>query len=180
LIKLAGEILALKNIFLPDLYVENLFAVPLETLYRQNKKGIIIDLDNTLTFWNDHEIDNSIRNWVSDALAKGFKICIVSNNGGERVIFVAKELGIFWLSNAGKPRRKAFKEAIKILGLPAEEVVVIGDQVFTDVLGGNRSGLFTILVVPLSRKEFIGTRLVRYLEKIVLRRKKPVGEKEVN
>jgi HAD superfamily phosphatase (TIGR01668 family) len=67
-----------------------------------------------------------------------------------------------------KPRRRAFRRALHIMELTSQETAVIGDQIFTDVLGGNRLGLYTILVTPISEKEFIWTRLMRKLERFVL------------
>ncbi|HHW74588.1 MAG TPA: HAD hydrolase-like protein, partial [Firmicutes bacterium] len=71
---------------------------------------------------------------------------------------------------AVKPRRRAFRKALQILDLTASETAVVGDQIFTDVLGGNRLGLYTILVTPINDKEFIWTRMIRCLERFVLKR----------
>jgi len=81
---------------------------------------------------------------------------------------VAKILDLPFLSNAGKPRRKAFKKVLSILDIKADELAVIGDQIFTDVLGGNRMELYTILVVPISSSEFFGTRIMRRMERFVI------------
>ncbi len=78
-------------------------------------------------------------------------------------------LGIPGLSKANKPSRRAFLQALDLLGSRPEQAAMIGDQVFTDVLGGNRLGLYTILVVPLCRREFLGTRVLRLVERVILR-----------
>ncbi|NMA92200.1 MAG: HAD hydrolase-like protein, partial [Firmicutes bacterium] len=85
---------------------------------------------------------------------------------------LAGELGIPAIWYAIKPRRGAFRRAIKEMGLRPGQVAVIGDQIFTDILGGNRLGLYTILVTPLCEIEFIWTRLIRRLESLVLEKMK--------
>ena len=92
----------------------------------------------------------------------------VSNNKKVRVSNFGRILGVPAIS-ARKPRRRAFREAMRIMNTRPETTAVIGDQIFTDVLGGNRLGLYTILVVPLSKQEFIGTRCMRHLERVVLK-----------
>lgn len=164
----------------PDLYVRSLRDIPLPALKARGICGLIIDLDNTVIEWGRATLNRDIYRWFLELKKQDLKACLVSNNRDVRVQKIAAYLGIPGISRAGKPRRRAFYKAMAVMKTEINNTAVIGDQVFTDVLGGNRSGLFTILVVPLSRKEFIGTRLVRYLEKIVLRRKKPVREKEVN
>lgn len=165
----------MKNILLPDYYVQNLAAIPLTSLYRQGYRAMVVDLDNTLTHWNDNQISPEVKNWQEKAAELGFRICLVSNNHSDRVRRVALELGLPWVCDAGKPRRKAFFQAMEKLGVKPAQTAVVGDQIFTDVLGGNRAGLYTILVVPLSSHEFIGTRVIRLAERLVLRRLTPSG-----
>ncbi|MGE5397645.1 MAG: YqeG family HAD IIIA-type phosphatase [Chitinophagales bacterium] len=157
----------LRSLF-PDLYVESVLQLPLDKLFNYGIRAFLFDLDNTVTEWNSNIIHEEIIYWFAQAKEKGFKACLVSNNGRERVLKVAENLGIPFVSRAGKPRRKAFRQAMDIIGCGPEETAVIGDQVFTDILGGNRMSLFTILVVPITRKEFFGTRITRQIEKLVL------------
>ncbi|MGI6552877.1 MAG: YqeG family HAD IIIA-type phosphatase [Bacillota bacterium] len=163
------------DILKPDLYVNQLQDVPLQKLIRAGIKGIIIDLDNTITAWNSSEITEDILNWFQEIKKHRFRVCLVSNNGKARVAVVAEKLDIPFIFKANKPRRRSFRQAMEVLETKPQETAVIGDQVFTDVLGGNRLNLYTILVVPLNKREFIGTRLMRRLENIVL--KAVVGQK---
>jgi len=144
--------------------------IPLDKLRRKGIRSLIIDLDNTVTKWNDMEVSSEVIRWFKKVKENGFKACLVSNNPGERVSLIADELGIPSISKAGKPRRKAFRQALMILDSGRHETAVIGDQLFTDVLGGNRMGLLTIWVEPLSPKEFIGTRVMRLFERFIIRR----------
>jgi len=158
------------DLFEPDLYAASLKDVPLEKLKDRGIRGLIIDLDNTVTHWNDPSLDSQTLEWFQRGKGLGFKICLVSNNFRDRVKKVAAQLEVPALPRAGKPSRRAFRRAMEILGTGPEETAVIGDQLLTDVLGGNRLHLFTILVVPLSRREFIGTRLMRWIEGYILKR----------
>ena len=132
------------------------------------------DLDNTIITWDSPTMSPEIIQWLHFLLAQGFKICLVSNNMGTRVKSIADILGTPFVSRAYKPAKSGFRRAITIMDLTESQVAVIGDQLFTDILGGNRLGLYTIWVMPLSAKEFIGTKITRCLEKLVvnmLRRK---------
>lgn len=152
----------------PNLYVARLENIPLEQLSRQGIRGLIIDLDNTITEWNSFEIKDKVLDWFKELPKYNLQPCLVSNNSEGRVKQVADRLGIPFISKAAKPRRKAFRRGMEVLNLAPDQIAVIGDQVFTDVLGGNRSNLLTILVVPMSTREFIGTRFMRRLERLVL------------
>lgn len=154
----------------PDLYVESLNQIPLVDLRKRGIKGLIIDLDNTITEWNRDMVHPEITRWLSALPEHGIGVCLVSNNGEQRVNKVANSLGIACVFKAGKPRRRAFRQAMSLMGTKQDNTAVIGDQIFTDVLGGNRLGLYTILVVPLNRREFVGTRLVRQVERLVLKK----------
>lgn len=152
----------------PDLIIKSLFEIEAHILKQQGIKGLIFDLDNTIIPWDSPTMSPEISQWLTDLLAQGFRICLVSNNMGKRVRNIAKIFGIPFVARAYKPSKSGFRQAMAVMGLTAEEVAVVGDQLFTDVLGGNRLGLFTIWVTPLTAKEFIGTRITRQLEKIAV------------
>jgi hypothetical protein len=153
----------------PNLYLNTVYELDLEKLKNKGINTIITDLDNTLVGWNDPNPDAKLVKWFESLKDAGFKVAIVSNNSENRVAHFARQVGLPFISKAQKPRRSPFKKALEILGSKKEETAVLGDQIFTDVLGGNRTGLFTILVIPINPKEFIGTRIVRQCEKVVLR-----------
>jgi HAD superfamily phosphatase (TIGR01668 family) len=154
----------------PDEYFESIYDVDLDSLRAKGIAGLILDLDNTLAAWRFGEPEPRLAQWVGGAKARGFRVCILSNGRGPRVELFARFLDIPGQAQAGKPLGRAFRGALRRLGLPASEVAVIGDQIFTDILGAKRTGCRTVLVVPLSRREFVWTRFVRRVERAVLGR----------
>lgn len=160
------------DLLLPMKTYNTVFDIPLVQLYTFGIRGIIFDLDNTLTEWNNPELSLETISWLEGAKKMGFSMCFVSNNSDVRVREVADLVQIPFVARAGKPRRRSFRRAMELMQTKPENTAVVGDQIFTDILGGNRLGLFTVLVFPISKKEFIGTRLVRLIEKIVLKRDK--------
>jgi HAD superfamily phosphatase (TIGR01668 family) len=157
------------EILRPKVYVNSIYNIDLKKLKEvKNIKGIIIDLDNTLIAWGKKEIDNRINDWIKEAKSLKLKLCIVSNNGSKRVAEFAGIFKIPYSSNSIKPFNAPFIKAIEILDTKNSETIVIGDQIFTDIWGGNRLKLFTILVAPIIKKDSIGTFLHRNLEKIII------------
>lgn len=157
------------HLLLPRKTYNTVFDIPLKELYVYGIRGIIIDLDNTLTEWNNPELSSDTISWIERAKDIGFNMCFVSNNSDLRVREVADIVEISFVARAVKPRRRSFRKGMDLMQTKPDTTAVVGDQIFTDILGGNRLGLFTILVSPISRKEFIGTRLVRVIERMILK-----------
>ena len=160
----------------PKLYVDSIYHINFEKLKQRGISGVIIDLDNTITEWDNPSLSDQVFDWFAQMKFAGLKACIVSNNNHKRVAKAVEKLGIPFLAKANKPRRGAFRKAMEMMETKPEQTAVVGDQIFTDVLGGNRLNLFTILVVPITSKEFIGTRLVRIVERRVLKSLVPQKE----
>ena len=158
------------NIFYPNDYVSSLQHIDIQKLKEIGIKALIFDLDNTLVPWNSNDWQQEVCRWFAGLHQANFKTCIVSNNNRQRIAQPCSVLQTPGIHKAGKPRRKAFRRAMQMLDVSPEETAMIGDQVFTDVLGANRLGLYTILVVPMSKREFIATRINRQFEKLILRR----------
>ncbi|MDK2881058.1 MAG: putative phosphatase [Clostridia bacterium] len=155
----------------PKKMYKSIFDIPLSELYASGIRGIILDLDNTLTEWNNPRLSEETAEWLVQAARTGLKLCFVSNNSDYRVREVAERADVPFIARARKPRRRSFRRAMELMGTKPETTAVIGDQLFTDMLGGNRLGLFTILVTPISKEEFIGTRFMRFLEKLILKKR---------
>ncbi len=155
---------------IPDQYLDSIFEIDTGYLKSLGIKGIITDMDNTLVSWSDRNVYPRLSEWFAGLKKEGFKLFIVSNNSRDRGGKLAHDLDIPAIWYAIKPRRGAFRKAITTMDLAPHEVAVVGDQVFTDVLGGNRLGLHTILVTPISEKEFFWTKLTRMFERVVISR----------
>jgi uncharacterized protein len=154
--------------FLPNEYVKSIFHITPEDLKDRGIKGIITDLDNTLVEWDRPEATPELIKWFDAMKEAGIAVTIVSNNNEKRVKAFAEPLHIPFIFQARKPMRQAFRKALAIMKLKKEEVVVIGDQLLTDVLGGNLSGFYTILVVPVSKTDGTWTKVNRKIERQIM------------
>lgn len=163
------------HLFCPDQVVESLFDIDLDALERAGVRGVIFDLDNTIIPWDSCEMCPTITDWLEKVIARGLKVSIVSNNWHRRVREVAARFGLPFVSRAYKPAKSGFRRALAAMELEPQATVVVGDQLFTDVLGGNRLGMHTIWVKPLTSREFIGTRIHRRFEKLAVRMLKDKG-----
>lgn len=163
------------KLFLPNEYVKNVYNVQPEDLKKRGIKGIITDLDNTLIEWDRPNATPKLEEWFLKMKELGIQVTVVSNNNEQRVKDFAAPLGIPFIHSARKPFVRAFKRAIQEMKLTADEVVVIGDQLLTDVLGGNRVGLYTILVVPVAQTDGLVTRFNRKIERRIMRNMKKKG-----
>lgn len=159
----------------PCLAVNTLYDINLEELKERGICGIVFDLDNTLIPWNSSDICPEVLVWLNDLVNQDFKLCLVSNNGKRRVRQIAAQCEAPFVARALKPSRAGFRQAAQVMELNPEAIAVVGDQLFTDILGGNRLGMFTIWVKPLAAQEFIGTKVTRQLEKLAVRMLKATG-----
>lgn len=159
----------MNNIFHPTKILQSIYDIDFKQLKQNGIKGLILDIDNTLVAHGIEEANDKVISWIQQAEDLGMKVCIVSNNTEDRVIKFNEKLKVPTVHRATKPRKWAFIKASKIMDVSVKEIAVIGDQVFTDVLGGNRLGMVTILVTPIHTKEPVFIKFKRLLEKLVLR-----------
>jgi len=162
--------------FLPNKYVKSIFDIQPESLKDKGIKGIITDLDNTLVAWDVEHATPEVIEWFNLMKEHDIKITIISNNNVDRVKVFSEPLDTPFIYSARKPLKRAFKKVQKNMGLKKEEIVVIGDQVLTDVLGGNSAGLYTILVVPIVQTDGKITRINRKIERIILKKLRNQGK----
>ena len=153
------------KLFLPSEHVKSIFDITPQKLKDAGIKGIITDLDNTLVEWDRPNATPKLIEWFEEMKSHGILVTIVSNNNERRVSSFADPLQIPFIFQARKPMGRAFRKAIKQMGIKREEAVVIGDQLLTDVLGGNRNGFHTILVVPVAQSDGFFTRINRTVER---------------
>ena len=153
--------------FFPDRYVASTYVIDFEKLYEEGYRGLIFDIDNTLVPHGAPADARAIA--LFDRLKKiGFKCCLISNNQEPRVKMFNEPIQVDYVYNAHKPSTKNYRKAMEIMGTDETNSVFIGDQLFTDVWGARRCGIYSILVQPIARHEEIQIVLKRYLEKIVL------------
>ena len=113
---------------------------------------------------------DGVLDWLERARSAGLRLCIISNSSKfRRVAGLSERLDIpAWARPSAKPFGSGFRRGLEMLGTPPEATAAIGDQIFSDVLGGNRNGLYTVFVEPMSRSEFVATKLVRVVERVAL------------
>lgn len=153
--------------FYPDEYVESTYGLPFEELYERGFRGVIFDVDNTLVP-HGAPADKPAVELFERLREIGFATCVLSNNKEPRVAPFAKAVGSHYIYKAGKPSVKGYQQAMQKMHTVQDETLFVGDQLFTDVWGARRSGLYSILVKPINPKEEIQIVLKRYLEAVVL------------
>jgi len=154
--------------FLPNQHVKSILDIHPKDLQEKGIKGIITDLDNTLVEWDRPNATPRVIKWFEEMKKNQIKVTIVSNNNEKRVKSFSDPLDIAFIFRAKKPLSLAFHRAAKQMNIKKEETVVIGDQLLTDVLGGNRGGFHTILVVPVAQTDGIATKFNRMVERKIL------------
>ena len=156
--------------FYPTCIYKSVESIPYLFMEENNIKLILIDMDNTLIDRNKN-YSGELEKWVDRMKRSGITICIFSNSIPKKTVNeIAKKLKVKCYLNARKPFRKGFMEIEKIENVSKENMLMIGDQLFTDIWGGNRFGIKTILVKPISSNEGIHIKMKRPFERYVLKK----------
>ena len=158
----------------PDLYYRSVLDIDLAALAEKGVTTLLLDLDNTLLPRDSGVVPDDIKAWADGLAASGFTACLVSNNWHERVVRVAGELGFELVSKAVKPLPFAFWAALRRAGSTRRTAAVVGDQMFTDVLGGKLTGIMTVLVCPMSEADLPHTLFLRRIERVLLAGRTPL------
>ena len=138
-------------------------------LRNENITAILLDIDNTI-ITGSCKMTKKVDKWLKEVKKSGIQICILSNTWNfNKVKKLMLKYDITGLPHAQKPKLKGFNMAYNVLGVHKENMAMIGDQVFTDVLGANRFGIRSIYVKPITKFEWLGTAIKRPLEYIVLK-----------
>lgn len=153
----------------PDFYFKNVKEVDIKLLKDNNIKALLLDVDNTLIDLDRNILDGAVE-WCNNLKEEGIKFCILSNsNKKDKVEKVAKVLDIPYIFFGTKPLKRGFKKAKKLLNVDFKNMAIIGDQIFTDVIGGNRCKMFTVLVEPISTRELFITSIKRGVENKIIK-----------
>jgi HAD superfamily phosphatase (TIGR01668 family) len=154
----------------PRLLIDDVTEITPALLRHHGLCGLLLDLDNTLIEYGSYEDRRELDGWVADLHLADMKLYLLSNAMPERVRYWSERLGFDGVGLASKPFPRAFRKAAETVGLKPEQMAMVGDQLFTDVLGGNLNGMFTIMVRPLADNALPHTKLARRVERLVLKR----------
>lgn len=152
-------------LFKPTIVLNSVLDINKELLDNNGIKGLILDLDNTLTTHNNPKPADGVLEWIDNMKKSGISLIIVSNNRFDRVRPFAEALGIDFVSDGAKPLTIGFKKARLKMKLSFSEVAIVGDQFFTDILGANLKRIKTIYVFPFELEKGIFFKIKRTLEK---------------
>ena len=156
--------------YIPDIYQKSIYHIDYENLLDSGIKCLLIDLDNTCAPYRDKLPNKKLIEFIEELKDKGFKIIIFSNATKRRIEPFKKALNVDCLARAGKPSKRNFLKIMKLFNYKLSDMAIIGDQLYKDILGGNKVGITTILVNPMSKDDMIFTKLIfRNLEKIKYR-----------
>jgi len=165
------------RLMLPKQTVRSIYDIDLEALKQRGILGIMTDLDNTLVGAKVPLATPELIRWLETVQGHGFQVVVISNNKEPRVRAFAEPLMLPFVSRARKPLNAAFAKALRMMSLQPEQVAIIGDQMMTDVLGGNRMGLYTILVEPIAAADegWMTRNVNRNLERAFITRLRKKG-----
>jgi uncharacterized protein len=154
------------KILQPDLILDgNVLSLTLDRLKSHNIQGVVLDIDDTIVPIKTTEVSPELVAWISE-IRQHCQLWLVTNNPQrQRIETIANRLELPFILSAAKPSRKKLRLAVDQMALPYPQIAMIGDRIFTDVLGGNRLGLFTILAQPISASETSSSfHLLRQIE----------------
>ncbi len=156
--------------FYPDIYAQSIFTINYEKLLQRGIKCLLFDLDNTCIPYLKKQPTKKLKDEFDKLTEMGFHVIIFSNSPKKRLEPFKKELNVDCCYKAGKPRKKKFLKILKMYNYSLSEAAIIGDQLVTDIYGGNRVGITTILVNPISNIDMPFTKIHRFIEKIEIKK----------
>lgn len=157
------------GIFKPTMYKKNVFEINYDKLKKLGIKCLVFDLDNTLGLIDEKKCPDNTKKLITE-LQKDFLVLIISNNTKKRIAPYLDELGVEGVANSLKPSTLGLRRIIRKYKLKKSEIVMIGDQLVTDILSGNRFKIMTILVDPLGKKDLKITGLNRKIEARIIKK----------
>ena len=172
----------LKKMLVPEAMYNDIYEISASEIVNKNKKGVIFDIDNTVAPYEIATPTDDMKRYFAQLVEAGLKIAFVSNNKHDRARIFNEELGFFCVADASKPSPKGILKCIEYLGCSKDESLLIGDQIFTDVLAAHRAGIECFMVKPIKDKHTLFFRIKRRLEKPFIKiyqaRKAKKAEKE--
>ena len=156
----------------PDLAFYDIYLITPEVLKELDVTGIIFDIDNTIAPYEVERPTGEMKAYFEMLRQAGIKMAFVSNNKGNRVMTFNEGLGLFYVCKAGKPSPKGVRRCIEHFGLPKDNVMAVGDQIFTDCVAAHRAGIRCALVKPIKDKESLFFRMKRFFERPIVKKLK--------
>lgn len=156
--------------YMPDFALERAYDLTVEDVKKEGIKVVFVDLDNTLIAWNNPDGTSEMRQWLHDLKDAGIPVVVVSNNKYERVKRAVEKFDIDFEAFALKPFTFGINRALKRFDVAPSEVVMIGDQLMTDIRAAKRAGLKSVLVKPLIQTDSINTQINRWRERRMMKR----------
>jgi HAD superfamily phosphatase (TIGR01668 family) len=153
---------------LPDYYYDSVFTIPYSNLRKQNIRGLIFDLDNTLALYTEHRPSAKVTSLIKRLQRMGFVISLLSNNVKKRTDAFNEKMQLKAVHGGLKPLAKGVRRAMEAMGTSPEETVIIGDQLLADIWAGKNAKIMTILVKPMG-KDVITVRWKRGIERMMLK-----------
>ena len=161
----------MKKLLQPTYFFNVFNDITADFLKSNGFKGILTDLDSTLTEHNCPKPDADLVEWIKNVTDAGIRVCIVSNNRIRRIYPFAKKLDIPCICNAFKPDKTAIKQGLTVINRLPCETLFIGDQLYTDIKGAESVGIRSALVEPVGTKTTSFIKFKRFLEKVIHKRK---------
>lgn len=173
--KIKGKIQFLeKNLsiddYRPTYVVEAVYDLKVEDLLENNIHAILVDLDNTLIAWNNPEGTAEVRYWLDKMTAADIAVVVVSNNKESRVEKAVSKFGVDFVSRAMKPFAFGINKVIERYGFNPEEVIMVGDQLMTDIRASHRAGIRSVLVKPIVKSDAWNTKFNRWRERRMIKK----------
>lgn len=157
-------------LFKPTFWLNSVLMIDEDFLRENRVEALVLDLDNTLSMHGDPVPEEGVEDWLDKMRGLGIKMRVVSNNTNRRVAPLAARLGLEFTANGAKPLTFGITRAMKAMGADRNVTLVVGDQIFTDIVAGNLRGVRTVLVEPFHLEKTWTFRLKRRLESVVFHR----------
>lgn len=157
------------DIFFPNMYQKSIYNIDYNKLKENGIKCLLFDLDNTCVPYVDKIPTKKLKDLFDKLTDEGFKVIIFSNSTRKRLEAFKKSLNVDCCASAKKPSKAKFLKVQKIYNFDLSEMAILGDQIMTDVFGGNRVGITTILVNPISNTDMPFTKINRLIEKYIIK-----------
>ncbi len=157
------------SFFKPTYFFDKVWDISTDFLKENNIKCVLLDVDNTLTTHDNPNINEIAGEWLDSVKNEGIIPIIISNNIEERVLPFASAIQVDCICHAQKPKAKGVNEAVIKTGISKNEMLIIGDQIFTDILCGKNAKIKTVLVAPFELEDMPFFKIKRFFENIILR-----------